>query len=204
MVKPTGGQNIPSALEQAGVKTRVFRNATISLEEIRNRSMVRIHSLQEQPFPENAPFTLPAGTGTCSGENPAALCLRPGEWLLVSASTPANALLETVKSRVDPEQTAVLDASDGFAVFRLSGPGAPWLLAKLSCLDFFADIRQGPHCARTKLGHVAVVVHYHQALAGPFVFDLVVDRSFAKYLWLLLLESADHAEELTNNYGDAT
>jgi sarcosine oxidase gamma subunit len=54
------------------------------------------------------------------------------------------------------------------------------------------------------MGHVAVVVHYHQAFTGPFVFDLVVDRSIAKYLWLLLLESADHAEELTNNYGDAT
>jgi len=204
MAKAAGGKTNPSALEQAGVNTRAFRKATISLEEIRTTSMVRVHSLQDQPFPGTAPFELPAGTGACSGDDPAVLCLRPREWLLVSAATPANALLESVKSRVEPEQTAVLDASDGLAVFRLSGVGAPWLLAKLSCLDFLAGQHHGPHCARTKMGHVAVVVHYHQDHTGQFVFDLVFDRSFAKYLWLLLLESVDHAEELSNNYGDAT
>lgn len=203
MAKSTGGKIIPSALEQAGVKDHSFRKATMNLEEIRNTAIVRVHSLLDQPLRESAPFALPAGTGTCNGENPAVLCLRPGEWLLVSDATPAKELLESVETRVDSEQTAVLDASDGLAVFRLSGPAAPWLLGKLSCLDFLAGKHHGPHCARTKIGHVAVVVHYHQACAGQYVFDLVFDRSIAKYLWLLLLESADHAEELANNHGDA-
>jgi heterotetrameric sarcosine oxidase gamma subunit len=203
MVKSTGGKNNPSALEQAGVESRAFRKASMSLEEIRNVSFVRVHSLLEQPFQASAPFDLPAGTGTCSGEDPAVLCLRPAEWLLVSETIPAKALLESLESLIDSEQTAALDASDGLAAFRLSGPGAPWLLGKLSCLDFLAGRHHGPHCARTKMGHAAVVVHYHQARAGQYVFDLVFDRSIAKYLWLLLLESADHAEELTINYGDA-
>jgi heterotetrameric sarcosine oxidase gamma subunit len=203
MAKSTGDKNTPSALEQAGVEMRDFRKATMSLEELRNTSIVHLHSLLDQPFRVNAPFDLPAGTGSCSGDDPAVLCLRPGEWLLVSESTPARALLESLETLIDPEQTAALNASDGLAVFRLSGPGAPWLLGKLSCLDFIAGKNHGAHCARTKMGHMAVVVHYHQSHAGQFVFDLLFDRSFAKYLWSLLLESADHAEELTINHGDA-
>jgi len=203
MIKSGSGKNNPSALEQAGMESRVFRKTTMSLEEIRNVSIVRVHSLQERAFQGSAPFDLPALTGTCSGADPAALCLRPGEWLLVSETAPAMTLQESMQSRVDPEQTAVLDASDGLAVFRLSGPGAPWLLGKLSCLDFLAGKHHGAHCARTKMGHAAVLVHYHQLQDGNPVFDLLFDRSIAKYLWLLLLESADHAEELSTDYGDA-
>jgi hypothetical protein len=38
---------------------------------------------------------------------------------------------------------------------------------------------------------------------GPdqFVFDLILDRSLAKYLWQLLLASVPHADELALAYG---
>jgi sarcosine oxidase gamma subunit len=93
--------------------------------------------------------------------------------------------------------------SDGFAVFRLQGNGSPWLLCKLSGLDFLAGRAAGQHCARTKLGQVAVVIHYHQAENKAFVFDLLVDRSYARYLWELLAASAPHADELALTFGAA-
>jgi hypothetical protein len=52
------------------------------------------------------------------------------------------------------------------------------------------------------MAHAAVVVHYHQPVDedSPFVFDLLFDRSLAKYLWDLLSASANHADDLANNF----
>jgi hypothetical protein len=51
------------------------------------------------------------------------------------------------------------------------------------------------------MGHIAVVVHYHEVDDGPFVFDLVFDRSLSEYLGDLLTASAPHADDLANAYG---
>ena len=72
-----------------------------------------------------------------------------------------------------PDGTGV-GLSDGLAVFRLSGGGAPWLLGKLSGLDYQAGIKTGRHCARTRMGHISVLVHYRQVDDGTFGFDLVL------------------------------
>ncbi len=192
-----------ASLEQAGMESLSFSSATVKLEEIRGVSKVRLHSLLDQPLPDSQFHELSAKTGSSSGDDPAVLCLRPREWLLVSETIPAQRLQRQIADLVDSAQSSTLDTSDGLAVFRLAGPGAPWLLSKLSCLDFLAGRQSGRHCARTKMGHIAVIVHYHQPRGGPFVFDLLFDRSLAKYLWLLLTASADHADELTKTYGDA-
>jgi heterotetrameric sarcosine oxidase gamma subunit len=207
MAEPAGGKNKPTALQQAGIEARTFETVTLRIEEVNDVSFVRLHSLQERPLTGNPVLTLPEVTGTCSGDDPVALCLRPGEWLLLSETAPARSLVQSFEPLTDPETTAVLDGSDGLAMFRLSGPGSPWLLSKLSCLDFPGGQEHGAHCARTKMGHVAVIVHYHQPHVPQhgekFVFDLIFDRSIAQYLWLLLTESAGHADELTKKHGAA-
>ena len=53
------------------------------------------------------------------------------------------------------------------------------------------------------MGKIAVVVHYHQAGDDQFVFNLIFDRSSAKYLWDLLSESAPHADDLALAFGNA-
>ncbi len=131
------------------------------------------------------------------------LCLRPAEWLFFSeASEPAD-LLRYVQSTIEAHCATAWDNSAGLGVFRLSGDGAPWLLSKLSCLDYVAGVASGPHCTRTKMGHVAVIVHYHEVAAERFVFDLIFDRSIAKYLWELLIASAPHADDLVQAFGSA-
>jgi heterotetrameric sarcosine oxidase gamma subunit len=95
----------------------------------------------------------------------------------------------------------VCDQSDALAGIRVAGPAAPWLLGKLSCLDFTRGRTAGPHCARTRMGDAAVVVHYHEASADAWVFDLYVDRSVAHWLWNLLSDCAPHAAELQAAFG---
>lgn len=191
-------KTIPSALQQAGVQDLKFTGNTMTLTEMTGMAIVRAHS-----FPQSVPAELPITTGQVAGGDPCTLCVRPNEWLFVSDSCDAKKLLKQVEGKFDLQNTAVYKQSDGLAVFRLQGSGAPWLLSKLSGLDFLSGTSAGPHCARTRMGHVAVVIHYHQAEIDEFVFDLIFDRSIAKYLWDLLIASSPHADDLTHAFGTA-
>jgi heterotetrameric sarcosine oxidase gamma subunit len=183
------------ALAQSAVQVDEYRTEFLHLAERSGATLLRVHSLRDPPGEEAAFTGWPVRTGNCLDGDPAVLCLRPREWLLLGEGTDPDGLLDRVLSAADPSTTAVYAQPDGLGVFRLSGTAAPWLLAKLSGLDFLAGIAGGPHCARTRMGHVAVVVHYRGEHDGAF--DLVVDRSLARYLWELLIDSAPHAEELT-------
>lgn len=196
-------QKMAGTLAQAGLDQRHFKSDTLALEEICGAGLVRFHSLVDSEAIASCPFPLPQRVGACSEADPAALCLRPGEWLLVSQTTPPENLLGQIVAKSDPDLASVLDVSDGMALFRLYGAGAAWLLCKLSSLDYLAGVQQGPHSASTKLGHAAAIVHYHASAGGEFVFDLLLDRSIAKYVWSLIIESSGHADELAKNYGGA-
>ena len=202
MVNTAGRKNLPSTLQQAGVEDRRFRSDTLSLEELCGTSYVRVHSLKDSPLSATSAFKLPQEVGECGGDNPGILCLRPREWLFTSETRSAEETFQQLAAVTDPGETAVLIASDSFTTFRLAGSAAPWLLSKLSGLDFLAGNNGAPHCAQTKMGHVAVIVHCHQPDGSALVFDLILDRSIVKYLWSLLIESAEHARELANNDGD--
>jgi heterotetrameric sarcosine oxidase gamma subunit len=193
----------PSVLHQAGEDTVEFNSATISIFELAGVSAVRVHSMDQLQATGGGLPALPAETGQTAGDNPAVLCLRPREWLFLSETFGPDELLGRVKEGIEPRHTTILDASDGLGLLRLTGDGAPWLLAKISCLDFLAGTAAGAHCARTRMGHVPVIVHYHPDAAGDFVFDLVFDRSVACYLWNLLRESAPHADDLFHAHGVA-
>jgi heterotetrameric sarcosine oxidase gamma subunit len=179
----------------------IVSSDTLEIEELASVAIVRVHSLPELQKSAPIPIDLPAKTGHCSGDNPIVLCLRPREWLLISESVEPSGLLQHAGSMIDPERAAVNDNSDALTIFRISGNGTPWLLSKLSGLDYLAGAASGEHCARTRMGNIAVVVHYHEVEDGPFVFDLVFDRSYAKYLGDLLIASVPHADDLANSYG---
>lgn len=201
MPKPAAKTNAPGALEQAGLEDRLFRSKSLRIEEICAIAYLRVHSLMDNPFTNTGTFQFPGETGMCTGDNPEVLCLRPRDWLLSIETGQAEELQHQLSAETDPSETAVLNASDSLATFRLSGSAVPWLLSKLSGVDFLGGTHGVPHCAQTKMGHVAVIVHYHQVDGGVFTYDLILDRSIARYLWLLLIESASHAEELAAEYG---
>jgi len=197
----------PGALQQAGINQSRFSSTSVELEEIAGACILRLHSLEPARELVRAIATrdieIPLQCNQASGQDPATLCLRPNEWLLVSMQHTATSLTEQLKPAIDPALTTLLDNSDGLATFRLAGTGVPWLLSKLSGLDFLAGADGNQHCACTRMGHAAVTVHYHRPGddSSPFVFDLVFDRSIAKYLWNLLTESAPHANDLAEAFG---
>lgn len=185
-----------SALQQAGVEATTFECQTLALEEVTGMSITRLRST-------GVPAQLPTETGQCSGDDPTVLCLRPGEWLSVSESLPPGELVARMTTEVGDECTTIHDCSHGLAVLRLRGKGASWLLGKLSGLDYLAGAETGAHCASTRMGHISVLVHYREIDETTFGFDLVLDRSYARYFWELLTESAAHADDLAIAFGDA-
>lgn len=205
-------RDFPATPKQTGIQARASRFDGVDLCEIENAALVRLRSLEEPAEALLAALGLPRQTGRCSGDDPVALCLAPGEWLLVGvqsdpqaaprAGTASGALPERLQGQLASGLTAVYDQSDGLAGIRVCGPAAPWLLAKLSCIDFAAA--GVDWCARTRMGDAAVTVHCRPAGASGQIdprFDLYVDRSVAHALWTLLEASAPHATELNQEFG---
>lgn len=195
-----------SALQQAGVSQTEFRSSHLLLREMPDIRVLRIRGMQPEATVEalrSQGIEASSSTGGSHGPDPSVLCLRPGEWLVCSAPDANDELLQRVQAALAREDLAgtcaVMDMSDGLAVFQLSGAAAPWLLAKLGGFDFLGNRHSGRYCARMRLGQIAVVVNCQASPARPdeFVYDLILDRSVARYLWELLLHSAPHAEELS-------
>ena len=197
----------PTPLQQAGMTIAPVTTPTVSIREMPDVTLLRLHSLVDPAALDvvlsKAGIALPPDTGTVIGEEPAVLCTRPGEWLLISENLCSGGWMERLEKLLDPALSALLDLSDGLGMFRLSGPAAPWLLAKFSGLDFLAGVNEGRHGTRTRFADIAVVVHAHFGEGGEPQFDLVFDRSVAPYLWGLLEDAAAHAGELFEHHGSA-
>lgn len=193
----------PTALQQAGVDERDLHMGEVRLRELAGAALARLRFF-EAPSAADCPLPdLPLRTGGCGGADPVFLCLGPGEWLALSEHRSPGTLSEALRPATDGGRAVACDLSDGLAVFRLSGGAAPWLLAKLSCLDFVNGQHGGEHCARTRMADIAVTVRYHRADGDGWVFDLIADRSTASYLWRLLRACAPHANQLKATRGTA-
>jgi len=193
----------PSPLQQAGVEPRDLLVGAVRLREVTNLALARLRVRPPARDAGALPGDLPDRTGQCSGNDPTFLCLGPGEWLAISASSGPAQLIDALQSVPGKGLAAAYDLTPGVVVLRLTGAAAPWLLAKLSCLDFIAGTAAGQHCARTRMGDAAVTVHYHQLADDEWAFDVLADRSIAGYLWALLRACAPHANELTQTFGAA-
>lgn len=191
MNTPRNVRSVPSALAQSGIETCEFRSQSVSLAEITPISIVRVHAL-----PGSSIDGMPEKTGACVECDSTILCLRPKEWLMVSETLSSEDLLLSAQSQFDPDLVFASDNSDGLAVFRLERPGAPWLLSKLSGLDFIAGQTGAEHCAQTLMLNLDVLVHYRPGEDGGGIFDLFFDRSLARYFWELLIASTPHADDL--------
>lgn len=170
-----------------------------AIECLSGASVLKLHSLDQNPL--GSKVVLPA-PGQASGDDPAIVCLRPREWLWIdTAGTERPALQAGLREAVNPARSVVLDLSDGLRLLRVSGPASAWLLAKLGGIDFCGDLGRR-YATMTRLGDAAVLVHHHETAATGPLFDLLVDRSLAKYLDGMLNASLAHAGELAGQHGE--
>ena len=133
------------------------------------------HAEQERLLPERV-------GETAEGANTVALCIGPGDWLIVSDTSDATALRQRVEGATRDVEITTVDLTDGLAVLEVSGPVARELLAKGCGLDLDPAGFSGGRCARTRFAQVSVVIHCR----GHATFTLYVARSYASYLdsWL--------------------
>lgn len=191
---PTAGS--PTPLQQAGIEIRDRQFGDVRLREMPGLSLAHLRlyrSTEEAAVPLG---DLPAQVGLCGGTDPVYLCLAPKEWLAISPSLGPSEMLSALREAIDGSAGAAFNLSDAKAVFRLTGAASPWLLSKLSSLDFPAETRHGQHCATTRMSDASVTIYYHRDEDGEWAFDIIGDRSIAAYLWGLLVASAPHANDL--------
>jgi heterotetrameric sarcosine oxidase gamma subunit len=178
----------------------------LQLSERAGTLILRLHSLQ--PVAELAAafsaagLTLPTEANHADGEGPAFLCLRPGEWLVLAADLNPGPLADRLSACTDRRLTAIRDQSDGLVLFRLSGGAAPWLLSKVGSLDFSSERRGRQRVIQTRIGDVPVTIHVRRDADGETEFELLVGRSFARYLQRLLCAAAPHAAALYFDFGN--
>jgi sarcosine oxidase subunit gamma len=125
---------------------------------------------------------LPAEPNCAEGISPCALCLAPGEWLIVGEG-PMDAL-EHVLASVSGESTChVVDVSNGNAIFGLEGPLAARILSRGCSLDLHPRVFPPGCCAQTVFAHIPALIHRPSDGAE---FRLYVDASYEAYFsaWL--------------------
>jgi sarcosine oxidase subunit gamma len=134
-----------------------------------------------------AGIALPASVGAVAEGLPRVLCTGPGEWLLVYAPSEGARLRNILAPELTSQGFALVDLTDGLAVFEVSGSHVREVLAKSCGLDFDSRYFGAGHCARTRFAQISVVIDCAESLG---VFQLYVPRSYAPYLKNWLLDAA--------------
>lgn len=154
----------------------------IEVPEPHGRGLVRLRVPLNQAAQAAAVARLPLEPLTVDEGEPAALWVGPDQWLIVSETRPAEAVLADLAARLVGILHHASDASDALALISVEGSAVRSLLAMLSGIDY--DAASFPHgrCVRTRMAKVAVLVR----AVGAERFELYVDRSVADYLeaWL--------------------
>jgi sarcosine oxidase subunit gamma len=129
---------------------------------------------------------LPLEPLTVGEGDPTALWVGPEQWLLVSTTQPAEAILAEFAARLEGVLHHATEASDALTLIVVEGRAARGLLAMHSGLALDQPPMGVGRCARTHMAKVAVLVHAVEAQR----FDLYVDRSVGHYLQQWLQQSA--------------
>jgi sarcosine oxidase subunit gamma len=113
--------------------------------------------------------------------------LGPDEWLIMTPAGVEDDLIRTLRTALGDLFAAVTDVSSGFTLIAVGGARARDLLATGCSLDLHPRVFGPGRCAQTLLAEAGVLIR--QRDESP-VFELVVRRSFADYLWLWLEQAA--------------
>ncbi|MEJ1961286.1 MAG: sarcosine oxidase subunit gamma family protein [Gammaproteobacteria bacterium] len=158
------------------------------MHEIAGRSYARLTSwLPERESGDReiyvADYTLPPNVGSVSGSSRRALCIGPGDWVLITHDARDLASDGRLRSEATEHGLAMTDLSDALVGFGLHDIDARTALASGCGLDFHPRAFSPGHCARTRLAQIPVVV---ECVDVTDRLELLVSRSYASYLadWL--------------------
>jgi len=164
------------------------------------------HKLQVRGKPANTDFlsgfekavnlSLPCQPNTTNRTSGRAVFwLGPDEWLVrldredpePSGVFTAEEHLMALQDCLKGVHSSVVDVSDYYLVFELSGPRAPQVLEKVTPLDVLGVLPDLEFCAQTRMGTAAVLIN---RVSDLDTYQIQVRRSFTEYLWEYLSEAA--------------
>lgn len=111
----------------------------------------------------------------------------PDDWFVVDPAVPAGRLVADLRAAVSGLNAAVTDVSSGYTVLRLSGHPARDVLAQGCPLDLHPRAFGPDDCAGSHFFKAAIWLW--QADAGQPAFELLVRRSFKRYVTLMMERS---------------
>ena len=128
------------------------------------------------------PYGVELGT---AGHQPPGLVLSvaPGEWIVIGTR---------------PAGGDVVDLTHVRAAFRLTGPGAPDLLATVCALDLGDEMTPNGSAARTLVVAVATEI-VRDDVDGEPSYLLLMSRSFARSVWERLVSVSDRTVAVSSS-----
>ncbi|GAB3684629.1 sarcosine oxidase subunit gamma [Salinisphaera aquimarina] len=130
---------------------------------------------------------LPGPNASAVNDKLTVLGLAPDEWLLLTAAGDQADLAADLRTAFGSTFAAVTDVSSGYATLEISGAGARELLARGCSIDLHPRVFGTGRCVQTLLAKAGVILMY--ADDRP-VFEVMVRRSLADYLWRWLHDAA--------------
>jgi len=118
--------------------------------------------------------------------------MSPDELLVLLPYAEAPAAVATMTEAMAGEHSLAVDVSDARAVFRIEGPGAREVLAKLAPVDLSPAAFAPGTIRRTRLAQVPAAFW----MTGDEAFELVCFRSVAQYVFDLLKGAATPGGEV--------
>ncbi|MBB5572703.1 MULTISPECIES: sarcosine oxidase subunit gamma [Rhizobium] len=107
----------------------------------------------------------------------------PGEWLVVSDVLGAESLARDL-ALLDAGRVSFFEQSDGRVLLRLSGPSVRRILAKCVAVDLHPQVFAEGRSANMLCCHVSA----NLAHTGPYLFEIIVPRSYAGSVFEELME----------------
>jgi heterotetrameric sarcosine oxidase gamma subunit len=144
----------------------------------RGRAKVRLRVAMEQASGAAAVLALPTTPLSWTGENPSILWLGPDQWLILSDTQTAEAIITECATRLQGLLHSATDASAALMCFAVEGRSARLLLGMGSGVDFDARSFDTGRCVCTRFARIPALV---RAVAAER-FELYVDRSLGGYL----------------------
>jgi sarcosine oxidase subunit gamma len=132
-------------------------------------------------------------TFTVAADGGKVLWLGPDEFLAVTPDGREAGLADALRRAAGTALVAVNELGPGQTVIELSGPRAREVLAKGCPLDLHPRVFGPGRCAQSRLARALVTIaQVEHAGDGP-LFDVIVRRSFADYLWRWLADASEFA-----------
>ena len=136
---------------------------------------------------ESLGVALPPTPGWVAASGAIVLWQAFDEWLLLTAEGAHASLLDHLREALSGRHAALTDVSDLHVAFEITGPLSRELLAKGCAVDLHPREFKTGCCATTAFARVRATL---LQLDETPQFQLLVERSYAQYVWDWLVDAA--------------